>query len=240
MDIKKWLVMAIMAFSLVFMGCDDSDSTPNEDANNDDANNDTNNDANNDDANVEKKLNFIPLVIDDMGFSDLGVYGGEIDTPNMDQLANKGIMLTNFYASPTSTPTRGMLFTGKDHHDAGVGTMPSAVAVLANVVELPEGVEKLTDLPAYKSHLNLDALPFPELLKDNGYHTMMTGKWDLAEGEFENPAYYPSSRGFKVTRAALLGGGGYHYSDEDGKPQNGTYVNNGEVIEEFPKQFYSS
>jgi len=176
------------------------------------------------DKNKTPAPNFITLVIDDMGFSDLGVFGSEIPTPNIDQLSNDGVMLTNFYAAPTSTPSRGMLFTGKDHHSAGVGTMGSMM------------VDEQRGQPGYETRLSLDALPFPELLQKNGYHTMMTGKWDLGE----TPEHSPIKRGFSVTRAALLPGGSPHYSFPDGVPRRGPYNDNGKKIEKFPKMFYST
>lgn len=114
--------------------------------------------------------NFINIIIDDMGFSDIGAFGSEIPTPNLDKLANDGIIMTNFYAAPTSTPGRGMLFTGKSNHAAGVGIMASME---------PEG-EQVGKLE-YEGRLSLDALSFPELLQQNGYYTMFTGKWDLSE-----------------------------------------------------------
>jgi len=71
----------------------------------------------------QSRPNFITLVIDDMGFSDIGAFGGEVPTPNLDQLANDGIMLTNFYAAATSSPSRSMLFSGRDSHKVGFSTM---------------------------------------------------------------------------------------------------------------------
>ena len=116
------------------------------------------------------KPNFINIILDDLGFSDLGAFGSEIPTPHLDQLANDGIIMTNFYAAPTSTPGRGMLFAGKSSHASGVGIMASMA---------PEGEQ--IDKPEYEGRLSLNALPFPELLQQNGYYTMFTGKWDLSE-----------------------------------------------------------
>ncbi|MCP4104979.1 MAG: sulfatase-like hydrolase/transferase [Desulfobacteraceae bacterium] len=170
--------------------------------------------------------NFITLVIDDMGYSDISAFGGEVPTPNMDELASDGIMLTDFYAAATSSPSRSMLFTGKDNHDVGFGAMGPEAA-------LP------TDTPI-----------FPELLKEGGYHTMMTGKWHLGE----QPENYPYNRGFAETRGLLLAGGDLQYlSDENGnnitsympsKLENlgrETYYNeNGVELKEFPPNAYST
>ena len=67
--------------------------------------------------------NFLVIVADDLGFSDIGAFGGEIDTPNLDRLAHAGIRLTDFHSAPACSPTRSMLLTGTDHHIAGIGTM---------------------------------------------------------------------------------------------------------------------
>ena len=67
--------------------------------------------------------NFLIIVADDLGFSDLGAFGGEIETPHLDALAYAGLRLNGFHAAPTCSPTRAMLLTGTDHHIAGLGTM---------------------------------------------------------------------------------------------------------------------
>ncbi len=144
MKIKKCLAMMLISLSFALVGgCNDND-------------------------NDENRPNFITIVVDDMGFSDLGIYGGEIPTPNIDQLAEGGIALNDFYGATTSTPARGMLFTGKDHHQAGVGTMETQLT--------PELIAH-----GYEALLSLEALPFPELMQQNGYHTMFTGKWDFGQ-----------------------------------------------------------
>ncbi|NJO14611.1 MAG: arylsulfatase [Thioploca sp.] len=146
-----------------------------------------------------KKPNFVTIVIDDMGYSDLGVFGGETSTPNLDQLATDGVILTNFYAGATSSPSRAMLFSGKDHHKAGLGNMRE------NLRDEQRGQ------PGYEGVLSLEVLPFPQLLKDNNYRTMMTGKWHLGGEQIGDEKYYPINRGFTDTRAVLLGGGDVDY-----------------------------
>lgn len=74
-----------------------------------------------------EKPNILLIVADDLGFSDLGAFGGEIETPNLDDLAISGIRLTNFYASPNCSPTRSMLLTGQDNHYVGMGAMAEAL-----------------------------------------------------------------------------------------------------------------
>jgi arylsulfatase len=72
---------------------------------------------------MSKRPNFLVIVADDLGFSDIGAFGGEISTPNLDALAHAGLRLTDFHTAPTCSPTRSMLLTGTDHHIAGIGTM---------------------------------------------------------------------------------------------------------------------
>ncbi|MCI5191962.1 MAG: hypothetical protein D3915_02380 [Candidatus Electrothrix sp. AU1_5] len=124
------------------------------------------------DCYAAKRPNIINIMLDDLGFSDLKPFGSEIDTKNIQALADEGVILTNFYAAPTSTPGRAMLFTGKSSHAAGVGIMP---------VSSTPTEESIINKPEYQGRLSLDVPSFPRLLKDSGYYTMFTGKWDLSE-----------------------------------------------------------
>ncbi len=156
------------------------------------------------------KPNFVTIVIDDMGYSDLGVFGGEVNTPNLDQLAGDGIVLSNFYAAATSSVSRSMLFSGKDNHKNGLGTMRELIARAPR----PEQ----TGQPGYEGILSLDILPFPEVLQDNNYYTMMTGKWHMGGDEENEEAYYAINRGFSATKSLLLGGGDIDFLvNEEGK-----------------------
>ncbi|GEM_PF-135078 len=147
--------------------------------------------------------NFVTIIIDDMGFSDLGAFGGEAPTPHMNALADAGVVLNNFYASSTSSPSRAMLFTGKDNHTAGMGNMAGTMR------------EEQAGKPGYEGVMTLNEVTFPQLLKEKaGYHTMMVGKWHMGE-ELE---YYPTARGFTETRSLLLPGGDVHFiSDAQGQ-----------------------
>ncbi len=166
--------------------------------------------SNNNDSSQAKKPNFVTIVIDDMGYSDLGVFGGEIDTPNMDKLAGDGVILSNFYAAATSSVSRSLLFSGKDNHKNGLGTMRELMKRAPRVEH--EGK------PGYEGVLSLDTLPFPEVLQDNSYYTMMTGKWHMGGDEENEEDYYAISRGFSATKALLLGGGDIDFLvDEEGK-----------------------
>ncbi|HUD28417.1 MAG TPA: sulfatase-like hydrolase/transferase, partial [Novosphingobium sp.] len=75
-----------------------------------------------------KRPNFLVIVADDLGYSDIGAFGGEIETPNLDALAARGLKLTGFHTAPTCSPTRSMLLTGLDHHEAGLGNMAEVIA----------------------------------------------------------------------------------------------------------------
>ncbi|MCP4700428.1 MAG: sulfatase-like hydrolase/transferase [Gammaproteobacteria bacterium] len=187
-----------------------------------------------------QKPNFVTIIIDDMGFSDLGYFGGEVPTPNLDQLAGDSIALTNFYASATSTPSRAMLFTGKDSHQVGLGSMGGFMYA--------RGDEKQSSQPGYEGVLSKDVPTFAEVLQTAGYQTMMTGKWDMSE----KPGGYAHDRGFEITKGLLLPGGDIHYlSDANG--QNITtrgnlealgrttpYNENGQEVTEFPANAYST
>ena len=107
----------------------------------------------------EERPNFLLIVADDLGYSDLGSYGGEIRTPVLDQLAQQGVRYTDFYVSPTCSVTRSMLLSGTDNHVAGLGNMGEYNA--------PNQVGQ----PGYEGVLNKRVASVAELLQDNGYHT---------------------------------------------------------------------
>ncbi len=189
-----------------------------------------------------QRPNFVTIVIDDMGFSDLGYFGGEVPTPNLDQLTEGGIALTNFYAAPTSTPSRAFLFTGKDPHQVGIGSMGGIMAGRGN--------QELMQQPGYEGVLSKDVPTFAEVLQNNGYQTMMTGKWDMGE----EPGQYASERGFEVTKGLLLPGGDVQFlSDANGElitsqlpsffeklGRTSPYNENGEEVTEFPPDSYTT
>ncbi|GGC04794.1 arylsulfatase [Marinobacterium zhoushanense] len=140
--------------------------------------------------------NILLIVADDMGFADLGSYGGEIDTPNLDALAASGVRMTNFHTAPACSPTRASLLTGVDPHKAGLGNMAEELA--------PNQDGK----PGYEGHINDRVVSLPTLLKDAGYNTYLTGKWHLGKGEGSKP----NDRGFEHSFSLLVGGAS-HFSD---------------------------
>ncbi|MEZ6141765.1 MAG: sulfatase-like hydrolase/transferase [Zavarzinella sp.] len=174
----------------------------------------------------KSKPNILLIVADDMGYSDLGCYGSEIKTPNIDALAKQGLRATNFYVSPTCSPTRAMLLTGADNHVAGLGTMAEWIGPMQQ------------GKPGYEGHLNTRVKTVADLLRDGGYRTWMAAKWHLGE----KPEQWPSKRGFDRD-FALLEGAGSHWSDMLGllpSEPKVHYTRNGKLLEELPDDFYSS
>lgn len=172
--------------------------------------------------------NILLIVADDLGYSDLGAYGGEIKTPNLDALATGGLRLTNYHTSPTCGPTRAMLMTGVDHHKAGIGTNA------ASLRRLPE----LAGRPGYEGFLNDRVVTVASLLHDAGYRTYMTGKWDLGG----QPGKRPTDRGFD-RYFGIPAAGASHFSDATGtfRPvKDAVYLEDGERVDALPDDFYTS
>ena len=137
--------------------------------------------------------NILLIVVDDLGYSDLGMYGSEINTPNLDQLAQSGILFTDFYSASVCSPTRSMLLTGIDNHLVGLGNMAESLT--------PNQLGQ----PGYEGYLNFKVATLADLLKDAGYRTYMTGKWHLGLDKHTSPA----ERGFEKSFALLEGGAGH-------------------------------
>lgn len=173
-----------------------------------------------------KRPNFLVIVADDLGYSDIGAFGGEIATPNLDALAARGLKLTGFHTAPTCSPTRSALLTGLDHHEAGVGNMAEMLA--------PNQVGK----PYYEGYLRADTATLPEILRGGGYRTLYSGKWHLGL----KPEQDPHARGFDSS-FALLQGGHNHFGQnvaQDRVSMGSTYTLNGQQVTSLPSNFYSS
>src|SRR5215831_10765587 len=172
------------------------------------------------------KPNILLLVADDLGFSDIGAFGGNIQTPVLDKLAKEAMLFSNFHVQPTCSPTRSSLLTGNDNHVAGFGIMS----------EMDYPALHSLQLSGYLGRLSDQVVTIPEILSANGYHTYMTGKWHLGEGK----GYDPHDRGFE--ESFILGtGGGSHYNDKKALSplQHMSYTRNGIEVEP-PQDFYSS
>ena len=143
--------------------------------------------------------NFLIIVADDLGFSDIGAFGGEIATPHLDTLALAGLQLNGFHTASTCSPTRSMLLTGTDHHIAGLGTMAESLT------------DEVRGHPGYEGYLNDSVVTVAKLLRDADYETLMSGKWHLGLTAHRSPA----ARGFERS-FALLPGAANHYGYEPG------------------------
>lgn len=175
---------------------------------------------------ADGRPNILLIVADDLSMSDLGAFGGEIPTPNLDALTREGAVMTNFYSAPTCSPTRAMLLTGVDNHLAGLGMMAELM------------VPNLIGRPGYEGFLNDRVVTIAELLQANGYRTMMSGKWHLGL----EPDQDPSERGFDRSFTMLMGGAS-HFSDMAGPTidqQRALYRRDGKLVLRLPANFYSS
>ena len=175
---------------------------------------------------ADERPNILLVMADDLGWTDLGSYGGEVDTPNLDALAEAGLMFTDFHTSVSCSPTRSMLMSGNDNHIAGLGNMAELLT------------PNQQGQPGYEGHLNDRVASLAEVLRYGGYHTFMAGKWHLGHGE----GSLPYDRGFERSFSMLVGGAS-HWSDMLGiLPQDdpAAYSLNGEHLESLPADFYSS
>jgi len=139
--------------------------------------------------------NVLLIVVDDMGHADLGSFGGEIPTTNLDALAQAGVRLSRFITAPACSPTRAMLLTGVDAHKAGLGNLEEELA------------PNQRNQPGYEGYLNDRVVTLPTLLRESGYRTYMTGKWHLG---IEEP-HGPAARGFDRAFAMLTNAS--HFAD---------------------------
>ncbi len=153
----------------------------------------------------DNRPNILIILADDLGYSDIGCYGGEIQTPNLNHLAEEGVRFTRFYNTSRSCPTRASLLTGLYQHQAGIGRMTFN-----------------DNLPGYKGTLSHNAVTIAEVLREAGYATGMVGKWHIAETplrkdqrewlahhvyheQFADKANYPVYRGFEDYYGTIYG-----------------------------------
>lgn len=140
-----------------------------------------------------KRPNIILIMNDDMGYCDLGCYGSEIATPNLDMLAAGGMRFTQFYNTARCCPSRASLLTGLYAHQAGVGDMVRNLGV-----------------PAYQGYLNDRCVTIAEALRAAGYRTHMSGKWHVGE----NRPHWPTDRGFDRYFGLISGASSYWQLDQ--------------------------
>ena len=174
-------------------------------------------------ASAVKQPNFLIFTSDDMGYTDIGAFGGiNIPTPNLDRLAMEGVRLTNFHAASTCALTRSMLMSGNGNNEAGLGAQRIA----------PE----YEGLPGYEIHISDRVATIPERLVEAGYHTYMAGKWHLGSEVSET---LPGDRGFERS-FALLGGGSDHFANDKPNAFTAGYAEDGQLQNELPEDFYST
>ncbi len=163
------------------------------------------------------KPNIIVILVDDMGFSDIGCYGSEIPTPNLDALAANGVRFTQFYNTARCCPTRAALLTGLYSHQAGIGHMMENKGV-----------------PGYQGHLNDSCVTIAEALKPAGYFTAMTGKWHVGQ----QAGVTPWTRGFD--RSLNAAAGGFYFPTH---PRAELYLNGEKIANDdkrLPANWYST
>jgi arylsulfatase len=172
-----------------------------------------------------RRPNIVIILGDDMGFADMGSFGSEIRTPNLDSLAKEGVRFTTFYTHASCSPTRSMLLSGVDTHLNGLGNMSEWTA------------PNQMGLDGYEGNLNDRVAMLPQLLKDAGYHTYMVGKWHLGK----EPTQIPAARGFERDFTLLDGMGSYwdDWSFSAVNPKS-LYTEDGRYLTRLPKNFYAT
>ncbi len=163
----------------------------------------------------QQRPNIVLIMMDDMGFSDIGCYGGEIHTPNIDALAKNGVAFSQFYNAARCAPTRASLLTGLYAHQTGMGHM----------------TWKNYKLPGYTGSINKSCVTLAEVLKTAGYKTYMAGKWHLALYETlgKTKGNWPKQRGFDRFFGTLRGSGSFF------TPAS---LKKGNAVAEIPSDFY--
>jgi len=144
--------------------------------------------------------NIVIILVDDMGYSDIGCYGGEVETPNIDGLAANGLRFTQFYNAGRCCPTRASLMTGLHPHQVGIGHMTEPPGQ-------PLGFEG-----AYQGYLNNNCATIAQVLKTAGYHTLMTGKWHLG---YHREECWPLQRGYDKYYGCIAGACNYFEPESD-------------------------
>lgn len=169
----------------------------------------------------DERPNIVLLFSDDMGWSDIGCYGGEINTPNLDALAEGGLRFSQFYNFARCCPSRACLMSGLYPHQAGMGHMEGDYG-----------------LDAYRGQINRKCVTLAEVMKENGYSTYMCGKWHLTrnrgkQGPKDN---WPRQRGFERFYGTITGAGSFY--DPTTLCRENTYITPENDVDYQPDQFY--
>ena len=176
-------------------------------------------------ADSPRRPNIVVILGDDMGFSDMGAFGSEIRTPNLDSLASKGVRFTNFYTNPSCSPTRATLLSGVDTHRNGLGNMDEWTA------------PNQRGAVGYEGYLNDRVATLPQLLRDAGYHTYMVGKWHLGK----SPEQIPAARGFERDFSLLDGAGSYwDMTNFTGASPLSVFTEDGRYLTKLPDDYYAT
>ena len=138
--------------------------------------------------------NILIILNDDMGFSDIGCYGGEIETPNLDRLAANGLRYSQFYNTARCSPSRASLLTGLHPHQTGIGILTYSNG--------PEG---------YAGNLNKSCVTVAEVLKQKNYKTYLSGKWHVSSNLTEPTDAWPLQRGFDYFFGTIIGAGSFYH-----------------------------
>jgi len=176
-------------------------------------------------ADEPRRPNIVIILGDDLGFADMGAFGSEIKTPNLDSLAKEGVRFTNFYTHASCSPTRSMLLSGVDTHLNGLGNMDEWTA------------PNQWGVDGYEGYLNNQVVTLPQRLKDAGYHTYMVGKWHLGKA----PAQIPAARGFERDFSLLDGAGSYwDMTNFTAASPRSVFTEDGRYLTRLPEHYYAT
>ena len=176
-------------------------------------------------ADPPRRPNIVVILGDDLGYADMGSFGSEIRTPNLDSLAQEGVRFTNFYTHASCSPTRAMLLSGVDTHRNGLGNMDEWTA------------PNQRGAVGYEGYLNNRVVTLPQLLRSSGYHTYMVGKWHLGKA----PDQIPAARGFERDFSLLDGAGSYwDMTNFTGASPQSVFTEDGRYLTKLPDDYYAT
>lgn len=169
-----------------------------------------------------ERPNIVILLADDLGYSDIGSFGGEIATPNLDRLAAGGLRLSQFYNAAKCCPSRASLLTGQHPHRAGIGLM----------------TDQQIAIPSYQGYLRDDVATLPQVLQAAGYETCLSGKWHVGEA----PEHWPHRYGFDEVLALIGGASSYFetepYRNAEWKWGESSFIVRNDAVFDYPEGTY--